>query len=48
MFKLSTHLQLVVATGRGLNLLGRDWHVKIRLDWTEMCNNHAYVAGFKT
>ena len=35
------HLQLVVATGQGPNLLGRDWLSRIRLNWTELCNNHA-------
>ena len=35
------HLQLVVATGQGPNLLGRDWLSRIRLDWTELCNNYA-------
>ena len=34
-------LQLVVVTGRGPSLLGRDWLSKIRLGWTELCNNHA-------
>ena len=34
-------LQLVVATGQGPSLLGRGWLSKIRLDWTELFNNHA-------
>ena len=33
-------LQLVVATGQGPSLLGRDWLSKICLNWTELCNNH--------
>ena len=28
------HLQLVVATGQGPSLLGKDWLLKIRLGWT--------------
>jgi len=34
------HLQLVVGTGHGPSLLGRDWLVKIHLDWTELCINY--------
>ena len=34
------HLQLVVGTGQGPSLLGRDWLVKIHLDWTELCSNY--------
>ncbi|MCY3927857.1 MAG: retroviral-like aspartic protease family protein [Acidobacteria bacterium] len=37
----TARLQLAVATGRGPSLLGRDWLSKIRLNWTELCTNHA-------
>ena len=37
-------MQLVVATGEGPSFLGRYWLSKICLDWTELCNNHAYCS----
>ena len=33
-------LQLVVARGNGPNLFGRNWLMKLRLNWTHLCNNH--------
>ena len=36
----SKSLSLIVTSGRGPILLGRDWLTKIRLDWTHLCNNH--------
>ena len=33
-------LQLVVARGNGPSLFGRDWLMKLRLDWTQLCANH--------
>ena len=34
-------LQLVVARGNGPSLFGRDWLIKLQLDWTQLCANHA-------
>ena len=36
----SGSLSLIVASGRGPSLLGRDWLTKFCLDWTHLCNNH--------
>ena len=36
----SESLPLIVANEQGPSLLGRDWLTKIRLDWTQLCNNH--------
>ena len=33
-------LQLVVAQGNGPSLFGRDWLMKLHLDWTQLCANH--------
>ena len=33
-------LSLIVASGQGPSLLGRDWLTKIHQDWTHLCNNH--------
>ena len=34
-------LQLVVARGNGPSLFGRHWLIKLCLDWTQLCVNHA-------
>ena len=36
----SESLPLIETNGQGSSLLGRDWLTKIRLDWTQLCNNH--------
>ena len=36
----SEQLQLVVACGNGPSLFGRDWLMKLRLDWAQLCDNH--------
>ena len=36
----NAQLQLIVATGKGPSLFGRDWLTRIHLDWTELCNNN--------
>ena len=33
-------LPLVVACGNGPSLLGRDWLMALKLDWTQLCANH--------
>ena len=33
-------LQLVMAHGNGPSLLGRDWLMTLKLDWTQLCANH--------
>ena len=33
-------LQLVVARGNGPSLFGRDWLMKLCLDWIQLCANH--------
>ena len=33
-------LPLIVAEGNGPSLMGRNWLSLIKLEWTELCNNH--------
>ena len=33
--------QLVIARGNGPSLFGRDWLIKLQLDYTQLCTNNA-------